>query len=137
MWIDDYFCSHAGINPVHFRPNQEINKLAITKWLDEQIKFAEPSLINNGYHWLYGCGQGRGGRLRAGGITWNCFDSEFEAVEGLKQIVGHTSHSNISNHYLDGNMDIASCDNIDIDCHLNQYLLIQNGKLIIKDYKDL
>ena len=89
------------------------------------------------YFWLYGVGAARGGRQNIGGITWQDFGAEFEPIDGLKQIVGHTSHPKILNHYTDGNLDIASCDNIDIDCHLNQYLLIQNGKLIIKDYKDL
>ena len=138
IWIDDFLCSHAGVHPSSFaNPNQEINKKAITTWLNEQIKFAEPALINGGRHWLYGAGRGRGGMQRAGGITWNCFDSEFEPIEGLKQIVGHTNHSTILNHSTDGNLDFTTCDNLDIDCHLNQYVVIQNQILKIGNYRDL
>jgi len=137
LWIDDFFCSHAGINSRSFPFNQEINKPAITTWLDEQINQSIPQLIKGGRHWLYGAGEGRGGRQKIGGITWQDFDTEFEPIDGLKQIVGHSSHKRILNHHSDGNLDFTQCDNLDIDCHLNQYLLIHNGKLTIKNYKDL
>jgi hypothetical protein len=137
LWIDDFLCSHAGINNRSFPFNQEINKPAITTWLDEQVNQAIPQLINGGRHWLYGAGEGRGGRQKIGGITWQDFDTEFEPIDGLKQLVGHSSHDRILNHYTDGNLDFTQCENLDIDCHLNQYLLIHNGKLTIKNYKDL
>ena len=137
LWIDDFLCSHAGVHPFWLPPRQEITKAALSHWLNEQIKFAEPALINGGRHWLYGAGQGRGGSLRVGGLTWNCFESEFEPIEGVKQIVGHTSHRTIINHVEDGHVDLTQADNLDIDCNLNEYLTILNGKLKINKLYEL
>lgn len=137
IWIDDFLCSHAGVNTYHFNPMMEITKDGITNWLNDQIKIAEPQLINGGYHWMYGAGRGRGGRQKVGGITWQDFSTEFHPIEGLKQLVGHSSHHNIINHSEEGNLDLLTSDNLDIDCNLNQYLIIQNEKLTIHSYKDL
>lgn len=137
IFVDDFLCSHAGVNAHHFPPNLKVTKDGITKWLDTQIEYAKESLIAGSYHYLYGAGVARGGRQSYGSLLWQDFDAEFEPIEDLKQIVGHSSHPRILNHSSDGNLDIASCDNIDIDCHLSQYLLITNGKVQIKDYKDL
>lgn len=137
LWIDDFLCSHAGVNTYHFPPNIHVNKKAITAWLDDQIKTAELSLVNGGYHWLYGAGAARGGRQNIGGITWQDFDDEFEPIDGLKQIVGHTSHRTILNHVTDGSVDLTQADNLDIDCHLTEYVKIFNGKLEIKKHYDL
>ena len=137
LWIDDFLCSHAGVNTYHFPPTLKVNKKEVTDWLDVQIKFAEPPLFNGGYHWLYGAGAARGGRQNIGGITWQDFDSEFKPIEGLKQLVGHSSHRTILNHIDDGNVDLTQSENLDIDCHLNEYLLIHNGKLTIKRLQDL
>ena len=137
LWIDGFLCSHAGINHRSFPFNQRISKPEITTWLDDQVNQAVPSLINGGRHWLYGAGEGRGGNQKIGGITWQDFRTEFEPIDGLKQIVGHSSHNRVVNHYSDGNLDLTTCENLDIDCHLNEYLLISNGKLQIKSLKDL
>jgi Calcineurin-like phosphoesterase len=137
IWLSDFLCSHAGINTYHMNPMVELTKDGVTKWLDEQIEYATPALIHNGFHWLYGAGAARGGRQNIGGITWQDFDCEFEPIDGIKQIVGHTPHPTILNHKLDGNLDFTICDNLDIDCHLSQYLLINNGKITIKNTKDL
>jgi len=137
LWIDDFLCSHAGINHRSFPFNQRISKPEITTWLDEQVNQAVPSLINGSRHWLYGAGEGRGGNQKIGGITWQDFRTEFEPIDGLKQIVGHSSHKRVVGHYSDGNLDLTTCENLDIDCHLNEWILIQNGKLQIKSIKDL
>lgn len=137
LWIDDFLCSHAGVNNYHFPPNLQVNKAGITKWLNEQIKFAEPALYNGGYHWLYGAGAARGGRQNIGGITWQDFDSEFQPISGLKQIVGHSSHRTVLNHIEDGNVDLTKANDLDIDCHLNEYVTILNGNLTIKKYNAL
>lgn len=137
IWIDEFLCSHAGVNTYHFDPLMELTKDGVTKWLDKQIQYSELSLINGGRHWLYGAGQSRGGSQKVGGITWQDFDCEFIPIKGIKQLVGHTPHNIILNHKEDGNLDFTACENLDIDCHLNQYLLIQNKKIKICNYKDL
>lgn len=137
IWIDDFLCSHAGINTYHFSPFIELTRDGITKWLDSQLKIAERTLIDGEHNWIYGAGAARGGRQNIGGITWQDFDSEFSPIEGVKQLVGHTPHPTILNHQTDGNLDFTTCDNLDIDCHLNQYLIILNQKLKIGSYRNL
>lgn len=51
-------------------------------------------------------------------------------------MVGHTSDSAIRKHHLDGSFDLNDGD-LCIDCHLSQYLIINNGKLTVKKYIDL
>ena len=138
LWIDDFLCSHAGVSTYHFPARLDgINKQSITGWLDDSIKMGEMSLINGGYHWLYGCGAARGGRMSIGGLTWQDFRYEFAPIEGLNQLVGHTPHNTIMKHSDDDTKNLEECKNLDVDCHLNQYLTIFNGKLTIKNFKDL
>lgn len=138
IWIDDFLCSHAGIHPYHFPPLlSNISKESINEWLDNEAKQAEIKLINGGDHWFYRAGRGRGGKMKFGGITWLDFKTEFEPIDGLKQIVGHSFHKNIINHQSEGILDFTESNNLDIDCNLNQYLLFNNGKFIIKNYTDL
>jgi hypothetical protein len=136
IWIDDFLCSHAGLNE-YYLEKQDVSKIPLSKWIDERIVTAEKSLFNNGHHWLYMAGAARGGRVNIGGITWQDFNSEFEPIDGLKQLVGHTAHSKIIPHHTDGLLDYTLCENLDIDSHLSQYLIIHNEKLEIKNYSDL
>jgi hypothetical protein len=137
IWIDDFLCSHAGINTYHMNPMIQLTKVGVTKWLDEQISFATPSLLNGGFHWLYGAGAARGGRQNIGGITWQDFDCEFEPIAEVPQIVGHTSHLRVLGHRACGSLDLTDGQDLCVDCRLNQYLIIHNKKITIKNYADL
>ena len=138
VWIDDYLCSHAGVNIHHFLPTLDItDKNALTTWLDAQGDAANTALSGGLSHWFFRAGMARGGRQNVGGIVWQDFDCEFEPIDGLKQIVGHTPHDKVLTHTSDGIMDYTLSDNLDIDCHLNQYLLIKDGKITIKYLRDL
>jgi len=137
LWIDDFFCSHAGINSYHLSPMVGLDKKALNEWFIQQIKTGEASLMNDGFHWLYLAGAARGGRMNIGGLTWQDFDAEFEPIQGLKQLCGHTPHRGVLNHHTDGNLDLTVCENLDIDCHLNEYLLIKDGKVTVKKYNQL
>jgi hypothetical protein len=137
IWIDDFLCSHAGIHTYHLSPMTELTKQGITAWLEQQAHYAEGCLINGSKHWFYAAGYARGGSMTKGGITWLDFDIEFEPISEIKQLVGHTPHKQILNHISDGNINLAECDNLDIDCQLNEYLIISDGKIEIKKYRDL
>ena len=137
VWIDNFFCSHAGLNIKHFPPYLKINKKNITDWMDGECRKADIALNSNQYHWFYRAGMARGGSARCGGLVWQDFDVEFEPIDGLAQCLGHSPHNQILPYHLDGTMNYEECKDLDIDCHLNQYLLISNGKLKIKSYKDL
>jgi hypothetical protein len=141
VWVDDYLCSHAGLHPMHMRPYSKTDKESISEYLYMESNQAILNLGNhaNTPHWFYGAGRARGGRLRRGGLTWLDFDYEFEPIEGIKQIVGHTNRESgtVEQHHLEGFGNVAEANNICIDTFLNEYVIVQYGKLFIKKYIDL
>jgi len=137
FWIDDYLCTHAGIHQYHIPPMTELTKPGISAWLDDQAGFADRSIISDNYHWFYLAGAARGGRVNFGGITWLDFNREFKPIEGIKQIVGHTTQKCVLNHIDDGNVDLTKSNDLCIDCNLVEYLIIEDGKLEVKKFKEL
>jgi hypothetical protein len=137
--LDDILLTHAGLDnrllPPHLKTNTDI-----FNYLDSQTQQVSSKLISNDVHWFYQVGHSRGGRFKAGGIVWCDFDYEFSPIDDLRQIVGHTSQwetGRAKQHITEGVMNIADANNICIDCHLNQYLVLTNGKLELKNYTDL
>jgi len=98
-----------------------------------------PSAYANMYASAVCSGKITPGGKKGGGIVWLDFKQEFQPIEGLKQIVGHTYHKNgrVNPHHLDGNLNPADCDNLCIDNGLNEYIVISNGKLEIKKFLDI
>jgi len=65
-------------------------------------------------------GKRRGGADNVGGLYWNDFTTEFEPIDGVKQIFGHT-------HYRhNGAMKVIG-DNYNIDC-LPQFDVLKMGE---------
>jgi Calcineurin-like phosphoesterase len=140
VWIDDFLCTHAGVHPYFFPSTLELTKEGITKWLDEEIKKVKITIESGGSHWFYRAGAARYGNQKYGGVVWLDFDKEFEPVEGLKQIVGHTYNHHgfgVRAHHTNGNLNLAEANDLCIDCNIVQYLIIENGKVEIKNYSDL
>jgi len=137
VWIDDWLCTHAGLNPRHLPPQAKLDKINLSAWLNTQIEQAEMHLCNGGRHWLYGCGAARGGRQNIGGLTWQDFDVEFESIEEVPQLLGHTHHPVCVPATNDGTLNRELAHDLCIDCNLSEYLLILNGKITIKRYIDL
>lgn len=135
IWIDDYLCTHAGLHPsfVKFHPTIE----SIDAFLEIETKRANEKIRNGSDYWVYAAGLDRGGFHDFGGLNWLDFDTEFEPLGNIKQIVGHTNGENIRAHHSYGGIDIINAHNLCIDCHLTEYLVITNGKLEIKKYADL
>jgi len=131
IWIDNYLCTHAGLHPDFIDPECKNNE-DITNFLEKEAKRANSFLISEKAHWFYGAGSSRGGSQRQGGIVWLDFNDEFECVDNLNQIVGHTTQRNTCSVLFND-----KSDNMCIDCHQNQYLVIQNEKINIKNYIDL
>lgn len=80
--VGPYLVSHAGFHEAtlqYARPEVE----------EQAIKDA----LNGGFDPLFGAGVARGGALRIGGPTWLDWNAEFEHIEGVPQIVGHTNGS--------------------------------------------
>lgn len=132
IWVDDFLCSHAGLHPNFIDPLCKTNE-DIDNFLKKEVKHADTSLIAEKPHWFYGAGWSRGGSYRQGGIVWLDFNDEFEPIEDLDQIVGHTNQrkNGCAWSFTDNS------DNYCIDCFQNQYLVIENKAIKIKNYIDL
>jgi hypothetical protein len=112
-WIgDDILLTHAGVS----QSLLEVRKQTLTQYLEgkdyEQI------------------GRSRGGRDPVGGLYWCDFWKEFDAVPGIRQVVGHTAYRP---HGVDPGIvttaDYAGTLNYNIDCldRVNQVLVIDDG----------
>lgn len=130
--IDDFLCTHAGVSDNHLPPCLDLKN--INEWLDEEAEAAKLRLNTDQSHWFYGAGKSRGGRLNKGGIVWLDFNNEFQPIKRLKQIFGHTYGKVIRGHRSDIFHNPNDWNNICIDCNLNQYLIISDGKIEVKNY---
>ncbi len=126
-WVDELLVTHAGLHPSHLPPHAKINKEWLTSWLDDQCVRASYCLISDQPHWFYGAGRARGGYQRVGGPLWLDWGKEFQPIEGLFQIVGHSRGENVR----------IKGGNCCIDTELAQWVTIANGKAEIKKYLDL
>jgi predicted phosphodiesterase len=80
--------SHAGIGINLLHPIRGYD----LKYLLDNCREDYYNALNEGDDSIVlGIGKGRGGRHLKGGLTWLDWNTEFEPIEGLKQIVGHTS----------------------------------------------
>lgn len=137
VWIDDYLCTHAGLHPSTLPPLAK-DVTCIDEFLAKETENAHTDILAGKHNWVYGAGRARGGYERYGGIVWLDFDDEFIPIEGLKQIVGHTYRRNnrVQKHWEDTAEDITQANNLCIDTNLDEYLIIHNGKITIKSYKE-
>ena len=137
--VDDILLTHAGLDRRMLPPICATNEI-IFKYLDQSDNEARTKLKINDLHWFYGVGYARGGNLKAGGIVWCDFDHEFQPIDDLRQIVGHTNQwetGKATQYHRDGAINIVDANNICIDCNLSQYITITNGKMELKNYSDL
>lgn len=133
--IDGRLASHAGLHPSLIPPGCKTNQ-DIFDWIDSEVPKAAECLITQRQHPFFQAGKARGGRANFGGLTWLDFSREFEPIDGLKQICGHTYRRSgkIEGYF---NQDPLTSDNICIDTNLAQYLVFENEKITIKNYCDL
>ena len=87
-WVDNFLLSHAGVHPFFYQKYG--NEKLFKTWIDEICKEAlDDAFLNKPEHLFFRAGKSRGGIEMYGGIIW-CDRSEFEAVENVNQIFGHT-----------------------------------------------
>ena len=130
LFVDDYLCTHAGLSGSLLPPIIKNNE-DIYEYLTNQANEANIKIRTNQAHWFYMAGRARGGPEKKGGLVWLDFDKEFAPIEGLKQIVGHTYRKN-------GRVtEWRNTKNYCIDTSLSEWVTITNGRLEIKNYKDL
>lgn len=137
--VDNILLTHAGLDQ-RLLPPVCVNNERIFKYLEQSADEANIKLLTDDLHWFYQVGYSRGGRARAGGIVWCDFDHEFEPIEDLRQIVGHTNQwftGKAAQHKKEGFINIVEANNICIDCNLSEYITITDGKIELKSYHDL
>lgn len=118
-WVDDWLCTHAGLSD---RIYQEYKKegYSVLELMNDVEKSRRHPLVSL-------CGEARGGiEGEVGGILW-CDYSEFEDIEGVKQIFGHTNKQEVRTGKF------HHC----IDTFNQHYAVYENGKMEINATKEL
>lgn len=92
----DWLVTHAGLHP----------DVAIALPETWESEFQNP---NSPMHWI---GRSRGGRHPIGGMFWCDFNDEFQPIDGMNQVFGHTRHRTRDIRTKTGNNSINYC----IDC---------------------
>ena len=91
-WSQRILFSHAGIHPRWF--SHPIHGVELN-YIKRVCEIGRKNLVNGNPDPIFMAGRARGGGYgrRPGGITWLDFNHEFEPIDGLNQIVGHTPHA--------------------------------------------
>lgn len=121
-WIGDWCLSHAGLHKTWFEHpisgiTQSNTEELCKKALESIWSSSDPILL---------AGRSRGGPQRVGGIVWLDW-SEFEPIENVNQIVGHTAGKEV--RAKAGTASLNFC----IDTHLNHVGVLEGGAFLIKD----
>ncbi len=126
---DNWFLSHAGISfQLVCNPILGFNVDYFNRILEQDFQ----DLKLNKDQQLLGIGKMRGGYNKIGGITW-CDITEFEPIDNINQVFGHT---NIKNP-IQINTNVLNSENWCIDCYLTYYGIIENDKFhlgIVKEH---
>lgn len=140
IWIEDFLCTHAGLHPLVIPAYCTLEGRCLQEYLDDESKMITNQIKAQVPYWAYNAGLSRGGSQRVGGLIWLDFDEEFQPIDGLKQMVGHTFRfrtQRVETHRSENVDDLTKANNICIDTGLNQYVTFTNGKMEIKNYIDL
>lgn len=79
---EDWLVTHAGLHPkINAALKKPFQDMTEQEWMDE---------FNDRWSPIHAIGHYRGGRDSVGGIFWCDFNQEFQAIDGLNQIFGHT-----------------------------------------------
>jgi hypothetical protein len=121
-WLDEnLLCTHAGLSNSFYQAYS--NGLPIRKFLN---KYSQKDLRDR----LFNVSPHRGGRDAFGGIVWCDFD-EFDHINGISQIFGHTRGD-------EPRIVMMEEDHYDycIDTGLNNYIIYENDKIKLKHAKE-
>jgi hypothetical protein len=118
-FANGFLCSHAGFHPSYLKPYESIRE-TLDKYNQKVLdfRFDRDSFMKN-------VGQCRNGEIGVfGSPVWLDWFEEFEPIDGLNQIVGHTAVSKFS---------YENKGNYNLDFNRVAYgILEESGELILK-----
>ncbi|MCK9428820.1 MAG: metallophosphoesterase [Candidatus Omnitrophica bacterium] len=82
--------THAGLTKrlIPYDSNVLDDMNLLTLWLDQEIRNLDHGMV-------YNIGSARGGANPVGGIFWCDYQWDFDPIEGIRQVFGHTPGSSI------------------------------------------
>jgi len=94
-----FLFSHAGVHEQWF--SHPIHGVSVG-YIKKICGIGRKNLVNGNPDPIFMAGQARGGGYgrRPGGITWLDYNHEFQPIDGLNQIVGHTFHSSPESEHV-------------------------------------
>lgn len=125
-FIDDFLITHAGVHSsfIPYYPDSKDWKQDLFNYIDRGFEQIKTGLA----HELFLPGD-RMGENRRGGITWADWWTEFVIIDGLNQIVGHSSNDTPQFKIKDNSFNCC------LDTHLRYFGILEDGKL--KTYNTL
>ena len=128
FYSDDYFLySHAGFSRRLFKPNWSFEENL--KWFDRcwekfKVQMNKGIYMDDEIRWIIDIGYRMGDDcIGMAGPLWNDWRHEFEPIDGINQIVGHTYHDVPQNKN----------NNFCFDCISRYYAIINDGLIEIKN----
>lgn len=82
----NFHITHAGWNPSTLHPVFGFDEKYLNETCENALEAASIGVVHN----ILQPGMSRGGKMLLGGITWADWNMDFQPVEGMNQIVGHT-----------------------------------------------
>ena len=105
--VNGYIVSHAGFHYNHFQPLQSerdnIERL-YTEWEEDKVTFPL-----NPFHWIIDVGTCRGGDSQVGSPVWLDWNVEFQPLDYVRQIVGHTNGPDVRTKFGHTEEEIDYC----------------------------
>lgn len=123
--VGSFIVSHAGFHPMQF-PNSEDLKKSIKKAVLEWRGDRAGGYLREECPWISWCGKARGGKQAVGSPIWLDFHEEFQPIDGINQIVGHTRNPHF---YVQRNHTKFS-KNFCIDHSQQGCVIIERGRFI-------
>ena len=117
--VDDIYLTHAGITESLFCHPMHGWK---EDYFESKMKEARDELKIGRVNFLLQAGLCRGGMNKYGGVTWCHYPDEFEPIEGIRQIFGHSADYTPRN---------AGRDNWCIDTGLGHVAIIEDGNISV------
>jgi hypothetical protein len=121
---NEWLCTHAGLHPNLLHPVNGFEHNALLEMEERALRRLTLSQVDE----LVAAGRARGGRAIVGGVDWLDWNLEFEPIEGLNQIVGHTIGKTVREKHTSGSRNYC------IDTNLNHVVLVgDDGRINIEE----